>query len=111
MRKNKVFTPPYNYDNGKYTIDGVLPLNLFLAGTIDNGDSLEWGKTLIGELNSCDTVHPIMIYNPRREDWPDSNDNNEIEKQMNGTQMRLKTKWKNKLSGNYIILKGLTSLL
>ena len=83
MKKNKVFTPPFNYDNSVYTIDGVVPLNLFLGGTIDNGSFLDCQKTLVDELNLSDTVHPIMIYNPRREDWPDSNDNNEIEKQIN----------------------------
>ena len=83
MKKNKLFLPPFNYDNSVYTIDGVVPLNLFLGGTIDNGNSLDWQKTLVDELNLSDTVHPIMIYNPRREDWPDSNDNNEIEKQIN----------------------------
>ena len=83
MKKNKVFTPPYNYDNSTYTIDGVVPLNLFIAGTIDVGNSINFQKSLVDELNLSDTVHPIMIYNPRREDWPDSNDNNEIEKQIN----------------------------
>ena len=83
MKKNKLFLPPFNYDNSVYTINGVVPLNLFLGGTIDNGNSLDWQKTLVDELNLSDTVHPIMIYNPRREDWPDNNDNNEIEKQIN----------------------------
>lgn len=83
MKKNKLFLPPFNYDNSVYTIDGVVPLNLFLGGTIDNGNSLDWQKTLVDELNLSDTVHPIMIYNPRREDWPDSNDKKEIEKQIN----------------------------
>lgn len=83
MKKNKVFTPPYNYDNSEYTIDGVMPLNLFLGGTIDNGNSLDWQKSLVDELNSCDTVHPIMIYNPRREDWSDGDNHEEIDKQIN----------------------------
>lgn len=82
MSKNKVFTPPFEYDNSVYTIDGVFPLNLFLAGTIDNGDSLEWGKELIGELNSCDTVHPIMIYNPRRDKWNANASKDEMDKQI-----------------------------
>ena len=83
MKKNKVFIPPYDYDNSTYTIDGVVPLNLFIAGTIDCGDSVNHQQAIIDELNKEDTVHPIMIYNLRREDWPDSNDNNEIEKQIN----------------------------
>lgn len=33
MKKNKLFLPPFNYDNSVYTIDGVVPLNLFLGGT------------------------------------------------------------------------------
>lgn len=82
MKKNKVFKPPYGYDNSKYTIDGIDPLNLFLGGTIDNGNSLDWQKSLTDELNSCDTVHPIMIYNPRREDWPEGDNHEEIDKQI-----------------------------
>ena len=82
MKKNKVFKPPYGYDNSKYTIDGIVPLNLFLGGTIDNGNSLDWQKSLTDELNSCDTVHPIMIYNPRREDWLEGDNHKEIDKQI-----------------------------
>ncbi len=80
MKKNKVFTPQHEWDNSIYSIDGKMPLNLFLAGTIDNGDSVNWQKALIDELNEYDTVHPIMIYNPRREEWPSSSDHTEIEK-------------------------------
>ena len=83
MKKNRVFMPPYDYDNSSYTICGVFPLNLFLGGTIDNGNSLDWQKALTDELNSCDTVHPIMIYNPRREEWPAAEAHDEIDKQIN----------------------------
>jgi hypothetical protein len=82
MKKNKVFTPPFGYDNGYYSIDGVVPLNLFLGGTIDDGNSVDWQSALINELNSCDTVHPIMIYNPRREKWDANADSNEVDKQI-----------------------------
>jgi len=82
MRKNKVFTPPYEYDNSVYTIDGVFPLNLFLGGTIDDGNSVDWQTALIDELNSCDTKKPIMIYNPRREKWDANADTNEVDKQI-----------------------------
>jgi hypothetical protein len=83
MKATKVFTPPLKYDNSTYTINGIVPLNLFLGGTIDNGNSLDWQKSLVDELCDTDTVHPIMIYNPRREDWPDSDNKEEIEKQIN----------------------------
>lgn len=82
MRKNKVFTPPHDYDNGKYTIDGVYPLNVFLGGTIDDGESLDWQSELIRELDEKDTVHPIMIYNPRRAEWNKDADKDELKKQI-----------------------------
>ena len=68
MRKNRVFLPPNDIDNSIYTVSGVVPLNLFLGGTIDNGVSEDWQQQLVDALN-VDTVHPIMIYNPRREQW------------------------------------------
>lgn len=83
MKKNKVFIPPYDYDNGTYTIDGVAPLNLFIAGTIDCGNSVNHQQVIIDELNKEDTVHPIMIYNPRRAEWPSSDNKEEIDKQIN----------------------------
>ena len=83
MKKNKIFKPPYEWDNGTYTIDGITPLNLFIAGTIDGGESINHQQAIIDELNSCDTVHPIMIYNPRREDWTDGDSHEEIDKQIN----------------------------
>ena len=83
MDKIRVFTPPYDYDNGKNIGYDVIPLRVFLGGTIDNGKSIDWQKTLIGELNSCDTVHPIIVYNPRRDEWPSSEDHDEINKQVN----------------------------
>ena len=83
MDKIRVFTPPYDYDNGKNIEYDVIPLRVFLGGTIDNGKSIDWQKTLIGELNSCDTVHPIIVYNPRRDEWSSSEDHDEINKQVN----------------------------
>ena len=39
--------------------------SIFLAGTIDNGDSIDWQKKLIEKFKDID----IKIYNPRREHW------------------------------------------
>jgi len=83
MKNNKIFMPPYDYDNSEYTIDGVMPLNLFLGGTIDNGESLDWQDALTDELCSSDTVHPIMIYNPRRAEWSNGDNKEENDKQIN----------------------------
>ena len=82
MKRNEVFTPPTKWDNGDYTINGVVPLNLFLGGSIDNGEALDWQKALIGELNSEDTIKPIMIYNPRRDNWDKDVDKKELELQI-----------------------------
>ena len=40
--------------------------SVFLAGTIDNGDSLNWQDKTIIELMNLG-VNDIEIYNPRRE--------------------------------------------
>lgn len=42
--------------------------SIFLAGTIDMGDSIDWQKEVETKLKDYD----IVIYNPRRDDW-DSN--------------------------------------
>lgn len=83
----KVFTPPYDYDNSSYKIftkeyEGVMPINVFLGGTIDNGESVDWQTQLIEALDKEKTAHPLCIYNPRRADWPSSEDHTEIDKQI-----------------------------
>jgi hypothetical protein len=82
MSKIKIFTPPHQWDNSTYTIDGILPVNIFLGGTIDNGDSFNHQDALISELKKSETAHPLCIYNPRRSDWPSSEDHDEIDKQI-----------------------------
>ena len=42
--------------------------SVFLAGTIDNGNSLNWqDKTIIELINLG--VKDLEVYNPRREHW------------------------------------------
>lgn len=82
MKKNKVFMAPNEWDNGTYRIDGVMPINIFLGGTIDNGCSVNHQSALIKELNEVDTTHPIMIYNPRRADWNKDAEKGELSKQI-----------------------------
>jgi len=50
MNKIRVFTPPYDYDNGKNIGCDVVPLRVFFGGTIDDGKSINWQNELIGEL-------------------------------------------------------------
>lgn len=55
----KVFTPT----------DKVQKVSsVFLAGTIDMGNSYDWQKDIIGVLEDYD----VEIYNPRRDDWDSS---------------------------------------
>ena len=43
-------------------------ISIFLAGTIDMGDSIDWQAKIQSELKDFD----IVIYNPRRDDWDSS---------------------------------------
>jgi len=61
--------------------------SVFLAGTIDNGDSLNWQDKVIIELinlgKSC------KIYNPRREHWNPNPSKEEMEAQIKWEQESL----------------------
>ena len=56
---------------------------VFLAGTIDMGNSENWQKKTIQALD--ETLINCIVYNPRRETWPDDN-SNEFERQVNWEQ-------------------------
>ena len=63
--KNKIYhaveKTPYRKDE----------LKIFLAGTIDNGDSEDWQTKICRLIEECSTnSKPIAVYNPRRDDWP-----------------------------------------
>lgn len=81
MSNNQVFVPP-NWDKSEINIIGKNPFRIFLAGTIDNGDSTDWQQELINTINGVELKKPTSIYNPRREQWPSSNDHREIERQI-----------------------------
>jgi hypothetical protein len=56
----RVFTPPNQIDYNSYNY------KVFLAGTIDMGNSENWQKKLIEKLYNDPKLD---IYNPRRDDW------------------------------------------
>lgn len=68
----EIYTAPEKFvENKKYSI--------FLAGTIDSGNSEDWQMQIIKNLpENLD----INIFNPRRSDWPSDSDHNEVEKQI-----------------------------
>lgn len=63
--------------------------SLFLAGTIDNGDSENWQKQVIDELSQYDYPE-LTIYNPRRARWNKNSSYSEMEKQISWEQEHLK---------------------
>ena len=84
MKENRVFTPPNESDN---TISCALSkkpkaVKIFLGGTIDNGDSQDWQSALIEAINGVELSRPTHIYNPRRADWPSSDNHKEIDRQI-----------------------------
>lgn len=84
MKENRIFTPPNESDN---TISCALSkspkaVKIFLGGTIDNGDSIDWQSELIKTIEGVELARPTHIYNPRRAEWPSADNHHEIDKQI-----------------------------
>lgn len=62
--------------------------SVFLGGTIDNGDSLNWQDKTITELINLG-ISNINIYNPRREHWLSKDQHQENEYQIKWEQEHL----------------------
>jgi hypothetical protein len=60
-------------------------LSVFLAGTIDNGDSSNWQEDLI---NKCKDLN-VTFYNPRRKEWMQNPTSEDMEKQIKWEQEHL----------------------
>lgn len=78
------FTAPEDTPPAVSTVDRVN--TMFLAGTIDNGNSEDWQETAIKllkrkkELPFCDQLH---VYNPRRKNWNPDASEEELVNQIN----------------------------
>ena len=75
---------PDNIDNrgaNKMNAKGV-----FLAGTIDNGNSVDWQSEVIDHIDSDKSVE---IYNPRRHNWNTNPSTEEMEAQIKWEQYHL----------------------
>ena len=44
-------------------------LRIFLAGTIDMGDSVDWQRDFVNWLKDTFTLGTYIVYNPRRDEW------------------------------------------
>jgi hypothetical protein len=63
MRVSVVY-PPNRVANKTHSI--------FLAGTIDMGNSIDWQQHSIDTIESFDIEGELTVYNPRRADWDSS---------------------------------------
>lgn len=63
--------------------------SIFLAGTIDNGKSRNWQQEVINKLSKFPLPN-LTIYNPRRENWNSDYDDQELIKQIEWEQEKLK---------------------
>jgi nucleoside 2-deoxyribosyltransferase len=62
----------------KATSEDFLNKKIFLAGTIDNGESINWQNEI---ANYCDSIG-FTVFNPRRKDWNKTPSKNELDEQI-----------------------------
>ena len=79
-----IITPETTNNKGANRLDAK---SVFLAGTIDNGDSLNWQDKVIIELINLGVS--CEVYNPRREHWNPNPTKEEMEKQIKWEQNHL----------------------
>lgn len=101
-RADEYFTKMYNEDSSYYDNDRYF--KIFLAGTIDNGESEDWQKGVYHSLfwmiepliitYGQDYVTPpgkydVVMYSPRRSDWKEDATVEDIENQIRWEQDKL----------------------
>lgn len=59
----EVYKPPVDYKK----VPGKI--SIFLAGTIEMGNSIDWQKKITDQLQSIDKKNNLVILNPRRDQW------------------------------------------
>lgn len=79
-----IITPEEMVNKGANKLDTK---SIFLAGTIDNGNSLNWQDKVINELINLGVS--CKIFNPRREHWNSNPSKEEMEKQIKWEQDHL----------------------
>lgn len=82
MSKISIFSPPDLWDSETPCVLGRGPFRVFLGGSIDMGNSTDWQQELINTINGVELRRPTSIYNPRRKEWPSSDDHREIDRQI-----------------------------
>mmetsp|Transcript_20188 Transcript_20188/g.29962 ORF Transcript_20188/g.29962 Transcript_20188/m.29962 type:complete len:155 (-) Transcript_20188:87-551(-) len=72
------------YPPDKFNDDPSMIKSVFLAGTIDMGNSEDWQKTVVDECCEKD----VVFYNPRRKDW-----NSEWEQKIGDNKFTEQVEW------------------
>ena len=103
----KIIRPDDEFNYPKNATLGDNVIKIFLAGTIDNGESDNWQDELISELAfynmdpdseedfgydyslGVDKYKDIIIYNPRRENWNKNATEKDVEEQIRWEQEKL----------------------
>ena len=47
-------------------------VSVFLAGTIDMGNSIDWQQKFIDKVNTEEALGNVIVFNPRRTSWDNS---------------------------------------
>lgn len=84
MSKIQIITPEFDYNGGENKLNAK---SVFLAGTIDNGESLNWQDKVIIELINLGIE--CEVFNPRREHWNPNSTKEDMEKQIKWEQKHL----------------------
>ena len=86
MSDNMIIITPEEVINKE--ANKIVAKSVFLAGTIDNGNSLNWqDKTIIELINLG--VKDLEVYNPRREHWNPNPSKEDMEYQIKWEQEHL----------------------
>ena len=97
----KVITPEFNLPLEVAAIENchlVGKPKVFLAGTIDDGNSTDWQSKVIWQMkykhhcpdpDADESIGDIVVFNPRRDDWDDSWGVEQVEEQIKWEQTHL----------------------
>lgn len=73
-------TPTQKYEISNLNSNTIVPLRkkIFLAGTIDMGNSMNWQQELIFQMNNLAKFPKLTIFNPRREAFDENSQRHQI---------------------------------
>ena len=97
----KVISPSYNKEIENFSLETSQfhdKFKVFLAGTIDNGESDDWQSNLIWQMKTKhhgpnsdidESIGDIVVFNPRRSNWGSNASIADVEEQIKWEQQHL----------------------